>query len=281
MARQWSTALLEEWAVQAQIEAKFKLPISVVILNPEEQVAQAKSQVGFINLFTQPLFDAMASVAPDFSVFADCCREGRAVWEMVLNADVTPPSTGANHSPQATPTMSSLSSFTPCGVASRRASSEDESSDRLPMPSRGFSSRLPPHRAPPRPLQQIEIGRANAGAAGSPLPSASSVSSFGTSPPRSLVFDRSASISSTASAASWIPPTTVDDCLPLGNEECMGNCSDVTALCISCSQKAYLEGLKAAEPTSTYYGSPIDEGIWPPDPFRPRPPSRTSRPLVA
>ena len=63
IARAWSTALLEEWAEQARIEAEFKLPISVVTLNPAEKKAQAKSQVGFINLFTQPLFDAMTSCA--------------------------------------------------------------------------------------------------------------------------------------------------------------------------------------------------------------------------
>lgn len=64
VARAWSTCLLEEWAEQARIEAEFKLPISVVMLNPAEKRAQAKSQVGFINLFTQPLFDSMAALCP-------------------------------------------------------------------------------------------------------------------------------------------------------------------------------------------------------------------------
>lgn len=64
IARAWSTCLLEEWAEQARIEAEFKLPISVVTLNPAEKRAQAKSQVGFINLFTQPLFDSMAALCP-------------------------------------------------------------------------------------------------------------------------------------------------------------------------------------------------------------------------
>lgn len=64
IARSWSSALLEEWAEQARIEAEFKLPISVMTLNPAEKKAQAKSQVGFINLFTQPLFDAMTACCP-------------------------------------------------------------------------------------------------------------------------------------------------------------------------------------------------------------------------
>jgi hypothetical protein len=50
--------------VQAKIEAEFELPISVMVLNPAEEQAQAKSQVGFINLFTQPLYDAVASLVP-------------------------------------------------------------------------------------------------------------------------------------------------------------------------------------------------------------------------
>lgn len=68
VAKAWSTALLQEWSVQAKIEEEFKLPVSVMILNPAEAQAQAKSQVGFINLFTQPLFDAMASTLPGQSI---------------------------------------------------------------------------------------------------------------------------------------------------------------------------------------------------------------------
>jgi len=64
VAKHWSTALLEEWTVQAKIEEEFKLPVSVMILNSSEAKAQAKSQVGFINLFTQPLFDAIAGCLP-------------------------------------------------------------------------------------------------------------------------------------------------------------------------------------------------------------------------
>jgi len=61
--------LLEEWSVQAAIEEEFKLPVSVMILNPSEAKAQAKSQVGFINLFTAPLFDAVASNLPGMYSF--------------------------------------------------------------------------------------------------------------------------------------------------------------------------------------------------------------------
>jgi hypothetical protein len=54
--------LLDEWTVQASIEAEFGLPISVMTLDPADTKAQAKSQVGFIDLFAKPLFTAMASV---------------------------------------------------------------------------------------------------------------------------------------------------------------------------------------------------------------------------
>lgn len=62
ISRAWSTALLEEWTVQAAIETEFGLPVSVMTLDPSDTKGQAKSQVGFIDLFAKPLFNAMASV---------------------------------------------------------------------------------------------------------------------------------------------------------------------------------------------------------------------------
>lgn len=62
ISRAWSTALLNEWTVQAAIETEFGLPVSVMTLDPSDTKAQAKSQVGFIDLFAKPLFTAMAGV---------------------------------------------------------------------------------------------------------------------------------------------------------------------------------------------------------------------------
>ena len=62
ISRAWSTALLSEWAAQAAIEEEFNLPITVMCLDALDTKAQAKSQVGFIDLFARPLFDSMAGV---------------------------------------------------------------------------------------------------------------------------------------------------------------------------------------------------------------------------
>lgn len=63
ISRAWSTALITEWTVQASIELEFGLPVSVMTLDARDTKAQAKSQVGFIDLFAKPLFVSMASVA--------------------------------------------------------------------------------------------------------------------------------------------------------------------------------------------------------------------------
>lgn len=62
ISRAWSTALLNEWNIQAAIEVDFGLPVSVMMLDPFDSKAQARSQVGFIDLFAKPLFGAMAGV---------------------------------------------------------------------------------------------------------------------------------------------------------------------------------------------------------------------------
>jgi hypothetical protein len=51
-----------EWGVQSSIESQFGLPVTVMCIEPTDTKAQAKSQVGFIDLFAKPLFAAMASV---------------------------------------------------------------------------------------------------------------------------------------------------------------------------------------------------------------------------
>lgn len=273
--------------MQAEIEAKFKLPISVVILNPEERLAQAKSQVGFVNLFTQPLFDAMTGVVPQFKTFADRCRDGKVIWEAIVasgEGDSLPSAPGRQTvSPMSTPRASSSAAFasTPSTLAFQGCRSNSGTCDgecsTLP-PSRGFSSRLPPHRAP-RSLKSIDASRANALADAAVVSPATGSSGFTASPsPRAAsLFDRSGSISSTTTSASSIFPSSVDECLPLGDEECTGNCKFITATCASCARKASTSSQQAQTPLQeesevvTYFGSPVESGVWPPDPFRPRP----------
>jgi len=65
VSEHWSTVLLKEWAVQASLETDLELPVSVIA--SADAALQAKGQIGFIKLFTQPLFDAVSDVLPGTS----------------------------------------------------------------------------------------------------------------------------------------------------------------------------------------------------------------------
>ena len=54
--------LLEEWAKQASLEQDLDLPVSVI--GSADAALQAKGQIGFIDLFTQPLFEAVSEILP-------------------------------------------------------------------------------------------------------------------------------------------------------------------------------------------------------------------------
>jgi hypothetical protein len=62
VSEHWSTVLLAEWANQASLEQELQLPIYVVA--SADAAIQAKGQIGFIDLFTLPLFDAAADAMP-------------------------------------------------------------------------------------------------------------------------------------------------------------------------------------------------------------------------
>ncbi|GAA5879403.1 hypothetical protein JCM3774_005230 [Rhodotorula dairenensis] len=81
ISRSWAAALQAEWAVQASIEAGFGLPVTVITQDPSDAKAQAKGQVGFIDLFCKPLFAAMAGVIEEFGDFVDKLEAGRLAWD--------------------------------------------------------------------------------------------------------------------------------------------------------------------------------------------------------
>ena len=56
----WSSVLLEEWAKQACLEQELDLPVSVIA--SADAALQAKGQIGFIDLFTLPLFSAVSAI---------------------------------------------------------------------------------------------------------------------------------------------------------------------------------------------------------------------------
>ncbi|GAA6027204.1 hypothetical protein JCM8097_002482 [Rhodosporidiobolus ruineniae] len=175
ISRVWASALLQEWAVQASIEADFGLPITVMTQDPNDVKAQAKGQVGFIDLFCKPLFAAMAGVVDEFADFVEKLRDGRAAWEAIsmqtdeafsqpLKKDwelapappvrakssdslSTPASAPTTPGKDTTPTPSTVS--TPLIPPTSTLSSSAPSSKPVPVPSE------PSRRSRPTPLRPV------------------------------------------------------------------------------------------------------------------------------
>ncbi|CAE6435846.1 unnamed protein product [Rhizoctonia solani] len=87
VSEHWSRVLLEEWACQATFEQELDLPVTVVnvdISNGAKQ--QAQGQVNFIDIFTQPLFDATANVIPQLSPITEQCTTNRKLWHARMEA---------------------------------------------------------------------------------------------------------------------------------------------------------------------------------------------------
>ncbi|TIA74394.1 hypothetical protein E3P92_01275 [Wallemia ichthyophaga] len=74
----WSKALLEEWAKQAALETQLSLPVTV--FSSADPVSQAKSQVGFIDMFVQPLFQVLADFLPELNGVLEHCQKNRYRW---------------------------------------------------------------------------------------------------------------------------------------------------------------------------------------------------------
>ncbi|KAG8729500.1 3',5'-cyclic-nucleotide phosphodiesterase [Ceratobasidium sp. 423] len=87
VSEHWSRVLLEEWACQATFEQELDLPVTVVnvdIANGAKQ--QAQGQVNFIDIFTQPLFNATADVIPQLSPITEQCATNRKLWQARMEA---------------------------------------------------------------------------------------------------------------------------------------------------------------------------------------------------
>lgn len=82
VSQHWSSVLLEEWAKQASLEQDLSLPVSVVA--SADAALQAKGQIGFIDLFTKPLFEAVSDALPELQPYADSCVENQTIWKARL-----------------------------------------------------------------------------------------------------------------------------------------------------------------------------------------------------
>ena len=84
VSEHWSSVLLEEWAIQASLEQDLEIPVSVIA--SADAALQAKGQVGFIDLFTHPLFQSVSSILPELQPYADSCAANRALWSQRLES---------------------------------------------------------------------------------------------------------------------------------------------------------------------------------------------------
>jgi hypothetical protein len=97
---------LEEWAKQASLEQDLDLPVSVI--GSADAALQAKGQIGFIDLFTQPLFEAVSEILPgefyyyyhwaradmvELHGYASSCAYNRALWQTRLDEFTAQPDT--------------------------------------------------------------------------------------------------------------------------------------------------------------------------------------------
>ncbi|EIM21914.1 HD-domain/PDEase-like protein [Wallemia mellicola] len=74
----WSKALLEEWAKQAALETQLSLPVTV--FSSADPVSQAKSQVSFIDMFVQPLFQTLSDFLPGMKGVLEHCKKNKERW---------------------------------------------------------------------------------------------------------------------------------------------------------------------------------------------------------
>ncbi|KAG8903775.1 3',5'-cyclic-nucleotide phosphodiesterase [Tulasnella sp. 403] len=108
VSEHWSSALLEEWACQAMLERELGLPVSVVA--SADEIVQAKGQVGFIDMFTKPLFDTTASVLPALEVIAHQGDINRTLWQERLDRAVEKAAASTTDTKTAAPPRSLSSS---------------------------------------------------------------------------------------------------------------------------------------------------------------------------
>lgn len=74
----WASALMHEWAAQASLEKRCRLPPSII---PSEcPLDQVRGQIFFITQFAKPLMDLVAKAVPEMDTFARQCTTNLAMW---------------------------------------------------------------------------------------------------------------------------------------------------------------------------------------------------------
>ncbi|KAI0066906.1 HD-domain/PDEase-like protein [Artomyces pyxidatus] len=92
VSEHWASALMEEWTSQAILERYLHLPPSVKA--SEDPIAEAESQVWFIETFARPLFELTAAGIPECAEYAAQCNENLELWRLrarALSSSTSPP----------------------------------------------------------------------------------------------------------------------------------------------------------------------------------------------
>ncbi|KIY47878.1 HD-domain/PDEase-like protein [Fistulina hepatica ATCC 64428] len=78
ISQHWATALMVEWTSQAMLEEHFSLPSTVNAC--VDSVAEAASQVFFIQTFAKPLLDLMVRAIPEMDCYLQQCERNLERW---------------------------------------------------------------------------------------------------------------------------------------------------------------------------------------------------------
>jgi len=125
--------LLKEWAVQASLETDLELPVSVIA--SADAALQAKGQIGFIKLFTKPLFDAVSGVLPGKLDFTRSDRRKLTLQSCsAMPTGVRPIWTFGNHDQKISLRLDQLPSSSPQSKT-HRTTSDFPPFSRSPSPS--------------------------------------------------------------------------------------------------------------------------------------------------
>ncbi|KII87820.1 hypothetical protein PLICRDRAFT_162678 [Plicaturopsis crispa FD-325 SS-3] len=79
VSQHWASALAEEWASQAKLEALIHLPSTVQPANGP--LGEASSQVFFTSTFVKPLLELTARAIPEIKPFVRRCAINLATWQ--------------------------------------------------------------------------------------------------------------------------------------------------------------------------------------------------------
>ena len=96
ISRRWCRALMKEWKAQANLESILKPGVTTSTSSAEKppppppSVAEAKSQIFFIDKYVRPLFELVSRGIPGMESVLDECRRNLAIWTDVLASGIAP-----------------------------------------------------------------------------------------------------------------------------------------------------------------------------------------------